>query len=121
MTLSLDETRLREIKSMLIDWQSKTHATKRELQIIIGILSFASKAVVLGRTFLRRMIDAMKAIPFSYDPDQRIALTEQFFQDLQWWHRFIDAWNITCAGKRVTDACQTGYSGVSSEGFYAHR
>jgi hypothetical protein len=131
MTLSLDETRLGEIKSMLVDWQSKTHASKRELQTIIGILSFASKAVVSGRSFLRRMIDAMKAIPDSGKMDQEYPLKEQFFQDLQWWHTFVEAWNGTSlilenewtpssALHIYTDACQSGFSGVSKQGWYAH-
>jgi hypothetical protein len=130
-TLSLDEIRLAEIKSMLIDWKAKTHASKIELQSIIGILSFASKAVVSGRTFLRRMIDAMKEIPDSVSHDREYPLKPQFFQDLQWWHKFVDAWNGTSlmldnewtpssALHIYTDACQSGYSGVSDQGWYAH-
>lgn len=61
MEARLDPERLTAIQESLKEWSSKTHCTERELQSLIGVLSFASKVVPAGRTFLRRMIVTLSA------------------------------------------------------------
>ena len=51
MTLELDECRLSELNSILIGWENKTHANLREIQSLVGILSFASTCMRQGRSF----------------------------------------------------------------------
>jgi hypothetical protein len=130
MMISLDEKRLAELNALIREWQTKTLASRRDMQSIIGKLAFASKAVVSGRTFLRRMIDNMKLIPSHASADAQYTITVQFRKDLEWWSRFLNAWNGTAiilqnewvaaeALHIYTDACQAGYSGVSDLGWYS--
>lgn len=86
----LPSDKLTQIKAELVAWLTKKTCTKRELQSLIGLLSFAAKVVPPGRTFLRRMIDISTSVPFS---DDTITLTDDFTKDMQWWHLFIDDWN----------------------------
>ena len=51
--LSLPEKKLSELKNELAKWQSKSRATKHELQQLIGKLNWGAKVVKGGRTFLR--------------------------------------------------------------------
>ena len=86
----LPPEKLAQIKTELITWLTKKACTKRELQSLIGLLSFAAKVVPPGRTFLRRMINTMTVVPL---PEDTITLTEDFRRDVHWWNLFIDDWN----------------------------
>ncbi len=63
--------------------------TKRDLQSIIGKLSFAA-AVVPGRAFLRRLIDLLVCVkkPYHY-----ISLTRESILDLHTWIEFLSEYN----------------------------
>lgn len=56
MVARLDPERIKDILTALESWASRTQCTARELQTLIGVLSFAAKVVPAGRTFLRRML-----------------------------------------------------------------
>ena len=71
----LSPERLIAIQTDLSKWLDKVACTKRELQSLIGLLSFAAKVVPSGRTFLRRMIDTTTLVS---QPDDIIHLTEHF-------------------------------------------
>ena len=86
----LPPEKLIAIQTDLSKWLNKVACTKRELQSLIGLLSFAAKVVPPGRTFLRRMIDTTTLVS---QPDDVIHLTDHFKKDLMWWHRFIAHWN----------------------------
>ena len=60
MTKSVHPERLIEIQELLRQWSSKTKATKRELQSLLGKLSFVSKCVQNSCIFLMRIIDLLK-------------------------------------------------------------
>ena len=132
MTLCLDDIRLKDLHIMLNEFKDKKKASKRELQSCIGRLSFASKAVISGRTFLRRMIDHMKSLPNNMHADTQYDLSEQFFADLSWWRKFLSEWNgksfilnnewVHSSKLHIyTDACVIGYSGVFGEEWYSEQ
>ena len=62
MTKSVHPERLIEIQDLLKQWSHKTKATKRELQSLLGKLSFVSKCVKNSRIFLMRIIDLLKRL-----------------------------------------------------------
>ena len=128
MTISLHESRVKDIESMLDEWMNKTSASRNELQSLIGVLSFASKVVPSSRVFLRRMIDQCKSIPFTAAATTRYPLTPSFFADVQWWTQFIRCHNgktiarscLTRASLHIhTDACVTRYAAVTNKSWYA--
>ena len=79
--------------SLLADlprWLDRRKCTKRELQSIIGSLSFACKVVPAGRAFLRRLIDLSTSVK---RPHHHIYLNSSARADFQWWLDFLPRWD----------------------------
>ena len=132
MTIRLDEERLSSLHTELSRWSERTTASREELQSLVGVLSFAAKVVAPGRTFLRRMIDHMKALPADSDATTQHPLSNTFDLDLQWWRQFLTKWNGVCIVPDVnwslahtlaiyTDACVDGYGAVFGSHWFACR
>ena len=45
MTLEMDETRLHDLRKLLGNWENKTHASLREVQSLVGVLSVTSSCI----------------------------------------------------------------------------
>ena len=90
MMLCISETRLRDILSQLEKWSGRRKCTKRQLLSIIGKLTFVSKVVRSGRTFVRRMIETSKRVQALH---HRIRLNAEFQKDIQWWLTYLPSWN----------------------------
>ena len=58
--LRLPADKLDRLRQTLARWRSKRHATKHELQVLIGLLNHAAAVVRPGRTFIRHIIDTSK-------------------------------------------------------------
>ena len=133
MTIRLDEERLASIHSELNEWNNRTTASREQLQSLTGVLSFASKVVAPGRTFLRRMIDHLKTLPSSdSNSTTQYPLSSSFNMDLQWWRSFLSKWNGVSiipdtnwtpahALSIYTDACVEGYGAVYSTHWFSCR
>ena len=118
MEARLPKDKLDTLSSTISEWLTKTTATQRELQSLIGQLNFACKVVRSGRSFLRRLIDTASAAP---SPECAIPIspTSPLRLDLNWWHHFLSRWNGTTillpprprqpSITIYTDACNTGY------------
>ncbi len=89
-TLSITQERLNEITELLQSWQHRKVCTKRELLSLIGKLSFASRVVRAGRTFLRRLINLSKSVKFLHF---KVKLNKSARADLYWWLRCIQSHN----------------------------
>ena len=82
--------KLSDIKTASSRWIHRSQCSKSDLLSLIGTLSFATKVVHAGRTFLRRMIDLSTTVPHRRDI---ILLNEGFRLDLQWWTAFTTPWS----------------------------
>ncbi len=89
-TLSITQERMDEIVELLQSWQQKKICTKRELLSLIGKLSFVSRVVRAGRTFLRRLIVLSKSVKFLHF---KIKLNKSARADLYWWMKSIQSHN----------------------------
>ena len=63
MTMSIPKEKLDTIISDHYSWHNHTHATKHEMQSIIGSLQFVAKVSPPVRLFVNRMLDCMKDTP----------------------------------------------------------
>ena len=112
-TLSLPKNKLAELKGELVKWKTKSKATKRELQQLIGKLNWAAKVVKGGRTFLRRLIDIMCSLKKKH---YRVRLNTCAKADISWWADYMYVFNGTACfidksvpkGSFSTDACNHG-------------
>lgn len=61
MTLSVPAFRVEELQLELNTWLTKCSFTKRELQQLLGKLSFVSACVRPGRAFMSRLLNALRS------------------------------------------------------------
>ena len=86
----LPAEKLARLRESLSRFEHKRHATKHELQVLIGILGHAAAVVRPGRVFLRQLIDTSK-IPRL--PSHKVRLNAKCCSDLAWWSVFVQEWN----------------------------
>ena len=86
-TISISDDKLTQICDTIKQWQRK--CTKRQLQIILGLLLYVHKCVKPARVFLNRMLDLLRA---SHNNNQ-ISLTDDFKRDLAWFEKFLSTYN----------------------------
>ena len=70
--------------------KKKKKAQLREIQSLIGLLSFATSVVVPGRPFLRRLIDLTKGIQ---RPHHKKRINAAAREDLAVWLEFLENFN----------------------------
>ena len=90
MEIRLPADKFEELLSSLRQWQCVKKCTKRDLLSLIGKLSFASKVIPAGRTFLRRLIDLSTTVTKLH---HRISLNKEARLDIEWWIEFLPSWN----------------------------
>ena len=90
MELRISKERLQEIAADLKKWESRRRGKKRKLLSLIGKLSFISRVVRTGRSFLRRLIETAKSAKHLH---HFVQLTAEFHADVHWWSTFLHEWN----------------------------
>ena len=90
MQLRITQERLDEIMIQLSQWKQRSSCTKREILSLVGKLSFVSRVVRPGRTFVRRLIDLSKTARYLH---YRIHLTKAARADIRWWELYLPTWN----------------------------
>ena len=80
--------------TMLVDRLAKRRTvTLRDLQGLIGFLSFCCLAIACGRPFLRRLIQLTRGIT---RPHHYVTLNSEARADLQAWNTFLCSFNGKC-------------------------
>ena len=112
MSLSLPSDKLCEFSDLLCSFMGKKRASRKQLETLIGKLSWASQVIQGGHTFLRRMINLKCAMSCN---NHKVLLTAEFYQDILWWKNFISVFNGSCKiqdqrplTSLQTDACTEG-------------
>ncbi|XP_072051535.1 uncharacterized protein [Amphiura filiformis] len=90
--ISIPRGKLSDIKKKVQNALKTSPITLRELQSVIGSLSFVCKAVAPGRAFLRRLINITCGIK---RPWCKLKLTAGAKRDLEMWLLFLDNFNGT--------------------------
>ena len=92
MLVKIPSDKLIDLKKVINDFIGKKQkkVTLRQLQSLIGKLNFACRAIVPGRAFCRRLIDATMGIKH---PLHRIRVTKGMVDDLSVWQEFLENHN----------------------------
>lgn len=90
MRTEISQTRLEDTLIELSKWCNRTSCTKRQLLSLIGKLTFISRVVRHGRTFLRRLIQVSKSVQYLH---YKIKLTKEARADIRWWQNYLPTWN----------------------------
>ncbi|KAK3732238.1 hypothetical protein QZH41_001624 [Actinostola sp. cb2023] len=119
MTVSVPEDKLCDLESILNKWQNKRRCTKRQLQNLIGKLSFVATCIPPGRIFMSRLLQMLRLL---YRQHHHAHLTQNFRKNIQWWQTFLRSYNgislilednTTPVPDAIvaSDACLTGCGG----------
>ena len=118
MTLEITPERLSEIQGLVASWLIKETASLKELQSLLGKLSFVSSCVRPGRVFVQRLLVSLRSI-YS-QPIRKFAIPDYVLCDLKWWHTYLPHFNgismmslDSCQPDEefATDSCLTGCGG----------
>ena len=129
MELRMSEARLLAIKTELRWWLGRRTGAKRSLLSLIGKLSFLSRIIQPGRTFLRRIITlSMRGKQLHH----KMKLNSSARGDVTWWLHCVDNWNRKSVFLDdawtpspdfclYTDASGVGIGGVFRNQWYSER
>jgi hypothetical protein len=120
MQARLPQDKLEAAVNLVRAYRRRRKVTLRELQSVIGTLAFACKVVIMGRPFLRRLIDLTIGIA---KPHFHIRLRQEARLDLAAWALFLehyngtslllnDLWTSSEKLELFTDASGFGYAGL---------
>lgn len=122
-SMTLPEDKLKDCYNVILNFQNKYRVTKKQLQRLAGKLNWACRVVFGGRTFLRRIIDAMNNLPDS----GRHRPPPGFSHDIAWWVQFLHTFNGTQMFLDniptldvITDACPIGAGGFFRGDWFYH-
>ena len=118
MEARLPPEKLEDCKRLVKEMCIKRTVTRRELESLVGKLSFAC-AVIPARAFLRRLIDKVWSVEL---PSHYIGISREMREDLLMWYRFLIQYNgvtmFRCGNLSAIDLHMT--SDASKRGFGAH-
>lgn len=97
MQARLPDDKLRRAQQLLQQFKLKKSCSRKELESLTGFLLFAAKVVVPGRSFLRRLYDALDK------NNNFIHISQPIRDDLTWWHEFLPSWNGISLLRRVAN------------------
>ena len=63
MVLEVAPDRLQELHKLLQCWLSKTSASKKQTQSLIGVLQFMAICIKPGRVFMARLLNFLRECP----------------------------------------------------------
>ena len=125
-TIRLPKDKLEALLILLQSWLLKKKCTCRDLESLIGSLSFAAKVVKPGRLFLRRLINLSTSVS---SRKFFIDINLEAREDILWWYRFVRQWNGVEFFTRVfttsqdlqlyTDASGIGLGGVFRNAWFS--
>ena len=104
--LRIAPDKLYEIYRECVLVRQKTHLTKKQFQALMGKLLCIQKCVKPSRIFVNRILVLFR----SHISGRRIQLTGEFYQDLDWFVKFLPHFNgITYISKKPFDESQSLY------------
>ena len=126
MILTVPQFRLHELQEELNSWSNNQFCTRKDLQRLLGKLSFVTSCVRPGRAFMCRLINTLKGAP--QHCNSRITIPAEVRSDLQSWKFFLQHFNgISVIPSNIivsnphlfaTDACLTGCGAVCFGEFF---
>ena len=123
-TMEIDSQRLSAIKLEISKWMGRKHACLKDVQSLVGSLSFCASCIPEGRLFFSRILSFLK----SFQGKGYKKIPTDVRKDLNWWHIFAQSFNMITAIPSLkwcqpnsilsTDACLTGGGGWSQTNYF---
>ena len=90
MTISVPEDKVVKLKEELSTWLSRSSFNKRQLQSLLGKLSYVTACVQPGRIFTNRLLNVLRSF---MSRKKRLPVTKEMRNDILWWLHFLDLHN----------------------------
>ena len=116
-SLSIDQDKLMAIHKEYLHVANKKYLSKKNFQSQLGKLIYIHKYVVPARTFINRMLELFR----NNSHKKKIYLSTSFFQDLEWFKKFLLYFNGTTIFRKPyipesealhLDACLSGMGAI---------
>ena len=117
MCLRLLADKLARLQSTVDSFLPRASATKQELDELAGLLAHCSTVIRGGNTFTRRVYDLCAS---EVRPYVKLALTEEFQEDMEWWAGFAAVFNGSARIKSPRVPTMGLYSDSSFWGYGAY-
>ena len=124
MSLEVSEHRRQELMLLITRWLDKMQFTLKQLQVLIGKLSFIMNCIRAGRIFMNRMLGVLRTIK----DDKPIAMNQQIKHDLHWWAAYLPKFDgisilwlqdcLTIDHWLASDASLTGGGGTHDKQYF---
>lgn len=115
--------RMSEIMLLFDDWRFKSHATKKEMQKLIGKLQFVAKCVRPGRVFIARLLRWMHRM----NDSEYKCLNDNTRADIKWWYYMIPrhssvsvAWHLEIETPDLEIASDSNLTGCGAHNDYSY-
>ena len=82
MLFEVPADRLSDLKTELLQWTQFSTFTRRQLQSLLGKLSFVTACVQPGRIFMSRLLNRLRSLP---SKPSRFPVTSDMLSDIDWW------------------------------------
>ena len=90
MLFEVPADRLSDLKTELLQWTQFSTFTRRQLQSLLGKLSFVTACVWPGQIFMSRLLNRLRSLP---SKPSRFPVTSDMLSDIDWWLTFLPHFN----------------------------
>lgn len=124
-SVELPSEKIWQLGAKAIEFSKREKLTKRELQVILGHMCFAAKAVYGAKTFSRLFIDELARLE---RPHHRLRVTARLQKEFLWWSETAPSFNgltmkkFGCTRPVIcisTDASLSGFGAVMGSRWFA--
>lgn len=95
MVVRIPDDKLTRLRASLEPLMTKKRVRIKDLESIVGLMAFCSKAIVSSRAFMRRFYDVIAAVK-NKKPQYSIRLNHELREDISVWLEFLRNFNGTC-------------------------
>ena len=85
MTISIPEDKVVKLNEELSTWLSHSSFNKRQLQSLLGKLSYVTACVQPGKIFMNRLLNVLRSFTSC---KQRLPVNKEMRNDILWWLHF---------------------------------
>ena len=124
MTIEVTQDRVQDMLTELNTWNTKTKASRKEVESLIGKLQFASKCIKPGRTFIARLIQWLRGM----DRRRKYSIPKEARKDIAWWGKCLEKYNgisimwlTRVPGPDMviaSDACPKGFGATCGKAYF---
>lgn len=89
--MRLPDQKIEKIKAELGFWRNRKKATRKQLEILVGLLSHGARVIRDGKLYMHFLLEKLA----ESREKKRVKLKSEFHEDLSWWNTFVEKSNYS--------------------------